>query len=362
MNLPQHRVGDAALTIAVGQKKSRLTSPAMCVYFVAMKALAALFLIGLVSCGMPPAEKARSLLAAGVKDESAIVRINAARGLVEIGDPGGREILLSALKDDDKEALVAALDALITLPPLSLTPAVVSLAKSDDPLIRAEAFRLIAALDDTACRAILVRGAQDRIARIRRISIEGLVKFEAIPAIRPGLKDADALTRIAAAKSLALLGAPGMENIIRRELDPRQPNPEIWSAAIVALADIRDTAVVAFIEDLLIDTPPDLKIAAARALLILNNTAGVPAIKTALASPDPFIRVEALDVVRQFPQPELYALVREATRDPYINVSIGAVDALRSYHRRESLAAYAALMNAPSQLLKIAAATAYLKN
>jgi HEAT repeat protein len=314
----------------------------------------------LVFCGLPPKEKAAGILSKGLADESAIIRVNAAKGYAALGDLRGTEHLYKALSNKDKETVVAALGALYEIRDSRFSPIVLKLTESDDPLMRTEAYRLVAIMRDTASRNALIKGTRDKIAKIRRISYGSLESYGLREIIRDGLRDVDPLVRIAAATALGKLGEKGMENFVRRELDPKNPNADVWSQGTIALAEIGDTTAIAFIKDLLVDTPWDLRVAAAEALLILKDRTGIETIKSALQSKDPFTRVKAIDVVQRFPVGDLYETVREATADQYINVSISAITALTAYHRKESIPVYEKLMNAPNPLLKIAAASAYL--
>ncbi|MEO0142143.1 MAG: HEAT repeat domain-containing protein [candidate division WOR-3 bacterium] len=322
-----------------------------------------LLLIVLISfCGMPPKERAEAILKKGLEDRSAAVKIAAARGLAEIGDENGYNTLYQTLQSDNKEAMVAALGALYELKEQSLSPILKKLCVSDDPLIRTEAYHLVATIKDTAGYRILMAGTKDKISKVRRYSYQGLANFKDKKAIIPGLKDNDPLVRIYAAKSLALLGENQAVNLIKKEMDPKNPNVEVWSQAVLALAEINDTSAIPYIKELLTDTPWDLKIAAAQALLMLHNTEGIEVLKAAVQSPDPFVRVKGAEAMKKFPLLEFYELLKKATGDDYINVSIAAIEGLRLYHKKEDLKIFAELFSAPNPLVRIAAATAYLKN
>jgi len=316
----------------------------------------------LIFCGLPPREKAADILNKGLSDESAIIRVNAAKGYAVLGDRRGPEYLSKALSDQDKETVVAALNALYDIRDAQLSPVIVQLTKSDNPMLRTEAYRLVAIIHDTISRNILIKGTKDKIAKIRRIAYRNLETYGSRDVLHDGLRDVDALTRIAAATALGKLGEKNMENFVRRELDPKKFSTEVWSQGVIALAETGDTASIAFIRDLLVDTPWDLKVAAAEALLILKDRDGIETIKSALQSNDPFIRVKAVEIVQRFPVGDLYETVKEMTADQYINVTIGAINALIAYHKKESFPVYEKLLNAPNPLLKIAAATAYLSD
>ncbi len=302
------------------------------------------------------------ILKKGLDDKSSAVKIAAARGLAEIGDEKGYTTLYQTLQSDNKDAVVSALGALYELKEKALSPILKRLCGSDDPLVRTEAYHLVATMRDTACYRILINGTEDKIAKIRRYSYQGLANFKDKKAIITGLKDNDPLVRISAARSLGIIGEKEAPNFIKREMDPKNPNVEVWSEAVLALAEINDTSSIPYIKELLTDTPWDLRISAAEALLILKKTEGIEILKTAIQSPDPFVRIKGVEVMKKFPLLEFYELLKKATTDEYINVSIAAIEGLKLYHKKEDLKIFEGLFSAPNPLVRIASATAYLKN
>jgi len=317
-------------------------------------------LILLFCCGVAPRQKAMKILQEGVKDKSVIVRINAAKGLAQIGDTQGVKILYEILGTNQRDAVVASLSALNDFGLLTLSPIVAQLAQSNDPLIRTEVYRLIVHINDVACRNILIKGIDDKIAKIRRLSYLGLEKFNEKNIIRDGLWDIDPLVRIYVAKTLANLGEKEMANFIRREL--QSADIEIWKQGIIALAEIDDTSAIPLIKGLFKDTPWELRIEAAEALLIFNDLQGLGVLKEGLHAQDPFIRIEAVRVFKEHQVPEAFLLLKEVVRDEYINVSIGAIEALAQYPSEDSKKLFIEMMDAPNNLIKIAAATAYLRS
>uniref|UniRef100_A0A7C4TAA5 HEAT repeat domain-containing protein n=1 Tax=candidate division WOR-3 bacterium TaxID=2052148 RepID=A0A7C4TAA5_UNCW3 len=320
-----------------------------------------IIIILFISCGMPPKERALKTLKDGLQDKTSAVRVMAAKGLAEVGDEKGYEFLYETLKTGNRDEIVSALGALYELSERRFSPIFRTLSKSEEPLVRTEVYRLIATINDTACYKILIDGTKDRIAKVRRYAYQGLANFKNRMAIIPGLKDIDPLVRLSSARSLGLIGEIQARDLIRKEMDPKNPNVEVWAQAVIALAEIEDTSAITYIKELLTDTPWDLRIASAQALLMLNNTEGVEVLKNGLASPDPFIRVKASEAMKKFPIAEFYELLKKATKDEYINVSINAIEALKSYHKKETLEIFEKLLSAPNPLVKIAAATAYLK-
>ncbi|MEO0096455.1 MAG: HEAT repeat domain-containing protein [candidate division WOR-3 bacterium] len=321
-----------------------------------------LVFVYLISCGMPPKDKALSILRDGIKDKSEVIQVNAAKVMIEIGDKQGYEVIYNILQNGSNDAKVSALGALYSLKERVYSPVIAKLCTDSEPLVRTEAYHLISLSTDTGYYKILVQGTKDRIARVRRYAYQGLANFKDIQNINQGLRDIDPLVRISAARSIGLSGRPEAKDFIKKEMDPKNPNVEIWAQAVLALGELKDTSSIQYIKDLLTDTPWDLKIAAAEALLMLKDDSGVDVLKSGLQSPDPFVRVKVVEIMERYPLPEFYDLLKEACRDEYINVSIGAINALLKYQKKENLKLFENLLKAPNPLVRIASAGAYLRS
>ncbi len=322
-----------------------------------------LLLLGFfISCGMPPKDKALSILKDGVKDKSEVIQVNAAKTMIEIGDKKGYEVIYNILQNGSNDAKVSALGALYSLKERVYSPVIAKLCTDSEPIVRTEAYHLIALSSDTGYYKILIQGTNDRIAKIRRYAYQGLANFKDIQNIIRGLRDVDPLVRISAAKSLGLLGKNEAKDFIKKEMDPKNPNVEIWAQAVLALGELRDTSSIQYLKDLLTDTPWDLKIAAVEALLTLKDNSGVDVLKAGLQSPDPFVRIKVVEVMERFPLPEFYDLLKEACKDEYINVSIGAINTLLKYQRKENKKIFENLLKAPNPLVRITSAGAYLRS
>ncbi len=317
---------------------------------------------GVVNCGMAPKDKAVSILKKGISDRSDVIKINAAQALVETGDNQGYEVIYRILQEGNKDAIVSALGALCILKDRNYSPVLVKLSENAEPLIRTEAYHLISLSSDNGYQPVLLKGTDDRIARVRRYAYQGLANFRDKKPIIPGLKDNDPIVRINAAKSLGLLGEEQARNFIKKEMDPKNPNPEVWAQAVLALAELGDTSLIPYIKELLTDTPWDLRIAAAEALLMLKDNSGIEILKDGLQSGDPFVRVKSVEVMIRYPYADFYELLKQASRDEYINVSIGAVNALISYRKKENLKLFEDLLDAPNPLVRVVAASAYLRS
>ena len=324
-----------------------------------MKKPGILLILLLLTCGLPPKQQAQKILLDGIGDESVVIRVNAAKGLKQIGDAQGIKVLYEVLRGDDKNGIVAALAALYDIRETSYGPVIIDLTDHRDPLVRAEAYRLVSIMEDTQCRDILIKGIQDKVAKIRKFSYLGLEKFKEETIIRHGLQDVDVLVKISAATALSRLGEKDLENFVRKQLQIF--NLAIWKQGLKALAEMGDTSAIGFIKESLVDAPWELRLAAAEALLILDNKEGVPVLKEALETGDPFVRVNVVQILNRYQIKEGQELLAIAVKDEYINVSVVAIEALAKYRQKESLKIFIEHMKAPNPLVKIAAAAAYLQ-
>jgi HEAT repeat protein len=312
------------------------------------------------ACGVPPKEKALTILRDGIKDQSAIIRLNAARGLKETGDAEGLKVIYEILKSGDKDAVGTALDVLYEIGEKGLSPSILALCRSENPLIRTEAYRLVSRSTDQAGREALIKGTEDKIGKVRKYAYLGLMNFQENDLIHRGLRDTDQSVRLNCAMALGKLGEKGMENVIKAELN-KNMSAEFLVEGCEALAGLGDTTVIPFFKELLVDMPWDIRIAAADALLKFKKRDGVAVIKEGLKSNDPFVRVKCVDIIRRYPQADFYDLLKPCLEDMYINVSIGALRAMAAYKKKESAPFFEKMMAAPNPLVRIAAATAYLQ-
>ncbi|MBN2619804.1 HEAT repeat domain-containing protein [candidate division WOR-3 bacterium] len=325
-----------------------------------MKKLVLCFILFILTCGVPPLQEAHLILQNGIKDESLIIRINAAKGYAFIGETQGIQMLYEALKGEDKNGIVAALSALYDLKETRYSPIFGQLAVHTDPLIRAEAYNVIAHINAPECYLLLKQGIQDKVAKIRKYSYSGLAKFNDPKTILSGLHDNDALVKIAAAQAMGTLGEDQASNVIRGVM--QTVNAEIWHDGILALAEIGDTSAIPFIKEQLGDTPWETRLAAAEALIMLGQGGVINVLKEGAASNNPFVRVGTIVVIKEHGFVEAKALLETAVHDDYINVSILAIEALAKYWPKEHALLFVEMMKAPNPLVKIAAASAYIRS
>jgi HEAT repeat protein len=306
---------------------------------------------------MPPHQKAVSVMQEAIKDESAVIRVSAAKGYAQMDDPQGMQVLYEILRSDDKNGIAAALAALYDLGDRTYSPVIADLTEHDDPLIRSEAYKVMSLAEDKQAHDILVAGTMSRIAKIRRYSFQGLVKFKDEKILLKGLSDIDPIVRITAAQALGRIGKKDMGNFIRKEMQIQ--NIEIWRESLLALAEIGDTAIYTFIKDSLIsdpDLPVVIRLAAAEALIWFGDPQAVTMLEQAMASSDPFIRVQVVRILRDRQSEETVKLLKPAVEDEYINVSVVAVEGLALWDPGAYRDIFIKAMNAPNPLLRITGA------
>jgi HEAT repeat protein len=317
-------------------------------------------LIFLTSCAPSSHQKALDILQSGIADESVIIQVSAAKGLVLTGDNRGREVLYQILESDSRDGVVASLGALSEVHEQTVLPIILTLLESKDALIRTEAYQYIAGIDSEICHELLIEGITDSVARIRAISYRGLEKFKEKEILYMGLRDVDPQVRIAAAKALENLGEEGMEDFIMEQV--QTIDSEVFRAGVIATAESGDTSLIPIFKKCLEDMPWEFKIAAAEALLILNDTSGLNIVEDGLKSHDPFIRIAALHVFKKHHVPDALSLLKDTVHDEYVSVSVGAIEVLAAYHAQECREIFEERMAVPNPLIKIAAATAYLRS
>jgi len=326
-----------------------------------MKRPGIIVLLLLVVCGVSPQQKAVTILQEAITDESAVIRVSAAKGYAHMDDPQGMQVLYDVLRADDKNGIAAALGALYDLGEDTYSPVIAELTEHADPLVRTEAYRLMSLVTDKRAQDVLVAGTASRIAKIRRYSYQGLAKFKDERTLVQGMSDIDPIVRINAAKALGTMGKKDMEDFIRKEMQIM--NIEIWKECILALAQIGDTALVPYIKDSLIaapDVPVEIRLAAAEALLVFNDPEGLAILEQGLEQGDPFTRVQVVRILRFHGTAGASELLKRAVEDEYINVSVVAVEALAAHDAGEYRDIFIKTMDAPNPMLRIAGAAAYM--
>ncbi len=311
-----------------------------------------------VACGVAPKQKAIEILEKGINDESIIVRVHAAKALRQTGEERGIELLYEINRSGDQTGCAAALRALHDLDEGTYSPEILSYALESDQVIRIEAYKLIASMEDERCRDVLIRGTNDKIAKIRRISYLGLEKFREYDVLRGGLRDIDPLVRIAAAQALGLMGEQDMKDYVHSEMTGAEN--DVWSHGAIALAEMGDTSVIADVRSRLYAAPWEVRLAAVEALLIMNIHDGLLVLQQALRSDDPFAREYAVNILKKYNISETPQLLKDVVRDEYTNVSVAAIEALAQYGSEEQRL-FEEMMNVPNPLVQIAAAAAYLQ-
>lgn len=335
------------------------SSGKICIIQTMKKAYHAIFLIFL-ACGLSPDIKAKNILEHGLEDSSVVVRVNAARSLVKLGDVRGKEVLMQILQEGDADEQTAALNALHDVGKIELDPLIIDLCRHQSPSVREAAYHVLAAVDDTLAKDALIAGLGDASTRVREIVYPGLVKFKERELVQQGLRDPEPAVRIAAARAMGDLGLADMAELIKNEL--KKFTPEVWGRGLIALAQLGDTSSIPLCKALLEEGVGDLSVDAAEALLILEDRSGVEVLMSALQSNDPFTRIRAVRVLKKHGVPELRDQLLTVTHDAYISVAVLAVEALSEHNPGENKQLFVELMDVSHPMMRITAAAAYLQS
>jgi HEAT repeat protein len=314
------------------------------------------------ACGLSPEARAMRILEQGLQDSLALVRTHAALGLVHAMDKRGVDLLSEMLRDGDPEIQKLALEASVepSRGKTQIDPVLVDLSMSTDASVREAAFRVIAVIEHESMRALLSVGLSDGSAKVREVAARGLGKFKEVEILENALHDPEIRVRLAAAQALGELGMNRMAGVIKEEL--KKSTPDVLGTGFIALAELGDTSSVRLFKALLAEGAGDLRIDAAEALLIVNDDTGVEALRRALLSRDPFVRIHAAEVLGRHNVPAAYADLEAATQDELVNVAVLAVNALAKHDAAAYGERFLELMDAQNPLLRIAAASAYLRS
>lgn len=309
-----------------------------------------------LSCGLSPGARAIMILEQGLKDSSPVVRINAAVGL---NNKTASVVLTEIFMDGENEAKAAVLQSISENRELLSEALIVEACSSPNPLVREAAYRVVVLGEFVNAEELLLRGTRDELVAVRVISYGGLARFGDRELLQQGIRDPETRVRIASAKALGELGRAGMPEFIKDEL--RKSTPDLLGIGIVAIAQLGDTASIPLFKALLKEGAGDLRIDAAEALLILGDDTGVEALKNGLQSNDPFVRIHTAEVLAKHDVPATYPYLEAATRDDFMNVAVWAVKALARHEPHKYKERFWELLDAQNPLLRIAAATAYLR-
>lgn len=296
------------------------------------------------------------ILEQGLKDSSPVVRINAAVGL---NNETASVVLTKIFMDGENETKAAVLQSISENRELLSESLIVEACSSPNPLVREAAYRVVVLGQFVNAKELLVQGTQDEFVAVRVISYGGLAGFGDRELLQQGIRDRETRVRIASAKALGDLGRAGMPEFIKDEL--KNSTPDLLGIGLITIAQLGDTASIPLFKALLKEGAGDLRIDAAEALLILGDDTGVEALKNGLQSNDPFVRIHTAEVLTKHDVPETYPHLEAATSDEFMNVAVQAVKALARHKPHKYKERFWELLDAQNPLLRIAAATAYLR-
>ncbi|RZA09274.1 MAG: hypothetical protein EOP11_02265 [Proteobacteria bacterium] len=215
--------------------------------------------------------EARVMAAAKLKSEKPLVRRSALRILGYFGDDSATEAMLEALQDEDARVRETAIQALPYLEDPRAEAALMVVCESADPRLRAQAMRALSNLT---------------------------AKDAAGPKLIEGLKDADPWVRYYACQSLGKIVYQAAVPEVAELLG--DPAGQVRVAAVEALSHLKGDAARAAMRAAAASEDADVARAALLGLGLLGSLYDLPALEAAANSPDTATRLIALAALNQF--------------------------------------------------------------
>ena len=202
---------------------------------------------------LDPIQLAIATLRDALTDNSAAVRIQAARALGSIGAAAAEATsnLIALLKDADEAVRCEAADSLgkVAAGEAAAVPALVELLQDVTPLVKASAARALGVLKTTAAPAVsaLVPLLQDQDASVRTTAAEAIAKVGTLTeadteSLVEGLASPDNVVRAQTAQALGTIGAPAQEAASALVEAATDSNDRVRGEAIQALGKIGESA------------------------------------------------------------------------------------------------------------------------
>lgn len=176
--------------------------------------------------------------------DAARVRTAAAWALGQVEDPAAAEDLERLVaRDSDRKVRLAAVRALGDIEATRSAPVLERVVDGSDVDLAIAAAQALAQLDlgDGPAPAALVRAVGSTSTELRYAALRALFEYEdeaLIPVFMRFVRDTDPDIRMQAIQSLGSLGAVAAIPVITRALE--DPHPEVRRAAVEALAEIED--------------------------------------------------------------------------------------------------------------------------
>lgn len=256
------------------------------------------------SLGSLRAHRAVPALATALADKSWEVRVAAAEALGGIQDAKAIPALVKLLADENANVREAGIDALQGFNEEVPVAAVVPVLADSRPRMRQAAASILGSTGDRAALAPLVKALKDPVAVVRQSAIEALQRLHdpsVARELQPLLADESAAVRLEAMEALRELGASVPEAALLKALD--DPSAEVRQrAASLAHEEAPSAAVVAALRKLVTSDPnADVRTTAIEALAEARHPQAREAIKAALTSGDARVRRAAAEALGQRP-------------------------------------------------------------
>ena len=238
------------------------------------------------------------------------------------------DLLISQLRAEDLEVRRAAAVALGRIGDSSATSALVN-ALTDEP-VAIDAANALAQMGDPEAVDGLLNLLSNDDASVRQAAVSALNSIlppSMSKRIIPLLHDPDPNVRESAVKIAGYFGYPDAASALI-ELS-RDDNERVRSAAIEHLPFVEDERVVGVVVQALKKETPDARVAAARALGNMNAPEVVPALIEGLSDEDVWVRYfSARALGRQRSEASVVALEKVIETEKFNHVRIAALDSL----------------------------------
>lgn len=233
------------------------------------------------------------------KDKVAAVRVAAAASLANVRNPKSEKLLITALRDSDSKVRMTAARTLTNIEHEDLAPAAhKALAKESDPGTIEYLLEIIGkAGDSTALKTLekFLKG-EDIELRLRAIStLRRLKEKKSAPLVAPFLEDQHAETRMAAIKTIGLLGDLSVAATLRKMVSGER-GEDFRAAAARALGDLRDRNSLNVLAEALHDGRA-VRCQALIAMGQIGHESAVPEILTQLRDQAPEVRYHACNAL-----------------------------------------------------------------
>ncbi len=302
-------------------------------------------------------------------DDDANVRALACDALARIGDASVVSVLFEHLGDPSPRVCQAATGAIQSLGSHETSMLAMRAARSDSPVMRRAALRILSYFGTTAALDIFEEAVADVDERVRDVAIAGLAFLEhprahallltlavdasersraaamralgqstpsedVIATLLGGLHDARAWVRYYACQSLGKLGAREIASAVAEHLNDSAGQVRV--AAVEALSHLKSPVALEALRGCVTSRDADVQRAALIGLGLMQSVESLPLLLEACKADDPSTRLIALSALRALAMPEALGTIAAAVGDDDESVRIAAIGLLADWPSSEA--------------------------